>query len=175
MLNKIIQSIFSLLGLSITIGCLGFLSSVVTLFVNVNGQISIKWILLILLSSGIAICILLKVIFDLSRVSKPQQPFETPIRFISDDQIFIIKRNDNFINSILVGCYIQQGDMEQLAFLGAVNHVQDKVIQIKVLRDYNKIQLTNIGTMQLDNIVIRAVVPMIALEPYSTAEVGHER
>jgi len=103
--EKIAKGIFSLSGASIVIGVVGFVSGFVTLFVNVNDQLSIKWLLFVLLVGISLTLILLKVIYDLSRERRPPPPYEHPIRYVSEEQVFIIRRNENFLNSIVVGCY----------------------------------------------------------------------
>lgn len=175
MKEKLLNAFFSLVGLSILIGCLGFMSGIVTLFIDVSALISVKWLILLLLLSFSTISILSKVLYDLSRETKPQPQLELPIKYDDADNIFVIKRNENFLNSILVGCYIMKDDVEVLAFLGAVNHVQDKVIQIKILRDYGKLDKIPTTKEQLSNIAIRAVVPFAALDQYHVAEVNNEQ
>ena len=66
---------------------------------------------------------------------KPPPPFETPIRYLDGEAIFVIRRNDNFLNSIIVGCYLRQDEVDKLAYLAVVHIVQDKVIQIKIRAD----------------------------------------
>lgn len=146
------------------------MSGIVTIFLNVNEQLSIKWLLFCVLIAVSLILILLKVIYDLSQENKPPPPFEHPIRYVPEEQVFVIRRNEYFINSIVVGCYAQRDEIDRLAYIGVVHLVQDKVIQIKVHTDY-KI-LGNIPTSQeeLKNIVIRPVVPITALDQFRIKE-----
>jgi hypothetical protein len=170
MKDKIISTAFSLPGVSILIGVLGFLSSLVTIFINVNEQLSIKWLLFSILISIVIILILLKVIYDLSQEIKPPQPFEHPIRYFPEEQVFVIRRNENFLNTIVVGCYAQQSEIDRLAFLGVVHLIQDKVIQIKVQFDYGVFESMPSTDDQLKNIVVRPVVPVTALQQLSNLE-----
>ena len=149
---------------------LGFLSGIVQLFVDVNQQVSIKWLLLSILIAGSSVLILLKVIFDLSRELKPPPPFEVPISFLPEEQLFIIRRNDNFLNSIVVGCYAEKNEIQRLAYLGVVHLVQDKVIQIKIRGDYGILKSFMGTTEELRDIVIRPVVPITAIEQFNTME-----
>jgi hypothetical protein len=174
MKDRILQAIFSLSGASLAIGFAGFLSALVTMFVDVTDQISVKWLLFIILIFSILMLILLKVIFDLSSESHPSSPFEIPIKFIEGEQLFVIRRNDNFLNNIVVGCYLQRDDIDCLAYIGFVYLVQDKVIQIKVYRDLGIAQSAPTSSESLKNIVIRSVVPVTALECYTHQENTHE-
>jgi hypothetical protein len=166
MKEQIAKAIFSLAGASILIGVVGFMSGLVTIFVNVNEQLSVKWLLFSSLVSISLVLILLKVIYDLSQEIKPPPPYEHPIRYVSDEQVFIIRRNENFLNSIVVGCYAVTDEIDRLAYLGVVHLVQDKVIQIKVRADYSVLPQIPSTQEELKNIVIRPVVPVTALEQF---------
>jgi len=164
MKDRISSGVFSLSGASIIIGVIGFFSSIVTMFVNVNDQISIKWLLFSIVAFTSLTLLLLKVIHDLSKEIKPPPPYENPIRYIQDETLFVIRRNENFVNHIVVGCYIQKDDIDRLAYLGEVYLVQEKVIQIKVLRDFGVITSTSFSFNDLKSIVIRPVVPTSAFQ-----------
>ena len=131
MKKKIQKAIFSLPGASIFIGVLGFLAGIVTLFFDVNSSISIKWLLATILLSVTFVIILLKFIYDLSSESASLSLFETPIKYVENGKVFVIRRNENFVNTIIVGCYVEQDEIERLAYLGGVYLVQDEMIQIK--------------------------------------------
>lgn len=167
MYNRILNAIFSLPGASFAVGATGFLSAIVTMFVDVNSQVSVKWIILLLLIFISFTLILFKVIFDFSNEKKIPLPFETPIKSIEADRLFIIRRNENFLNSIIVGCYSQLDEIDRLAYIAIVHLVQDKVIQIKIHSDLGVLQNFPISTGDLKNIVIRPVIPVTALQNYS--------
>jgi hypothetical protein len=170
--DKLINGIFSLNGASMTIGTAGFLSALVTMFVNTGQQISVKWLILSLLLFLTLILILLKVIFDLSREKSPDLPFENPIKYIADEKLFVIRRNENFLNSIIVGCYLQQDEVDRLAYLAVVHLVQDKVIQIKIHADFGLLKEIPSGGDSLKNIVVRPVVPVTALQLINTESIN---
>lgn len=170
MKDKITGEIFSLSGLSIAIGTVGFLSGIVGIFFDVNAQLSVKWLFLAILIFVSLSLILLKIIYDFSLEKKPPPTFERPISYIKEEQVFVIRRNENFLNNIIVGCYSQHNEIDRLAYIGVVHLVQETVIQIKIRSDCGV--LTEIPTLQgdLKNIVIRPVVPITALEQIVTAE-----
>lgn len=174
MKEKIINAFFSLSGASISIGVLGFLASVVTIFIDVNSQVSTKILLLSIYVTITLSLILLKIIYDLSHEIKPPPPFEHPIRYVPDEGVFVIKRNEIFLNSIVVGCYAQIDEIERLAYIGVVHIVQDKVIQIKVLVDCKKLSDIPVTPENLKKIVIRPVMPISAISQLNNLESSYE-
>ena len=171
---KILGAIFSLSGASIAIGVLGFMAGIVTIFVDVNSALSIKWLLFIVLVLVSLILILLKLIYDLSQETAPPPKFEVPIRYVPDEQVFVIRRNENFINNIVVGCYVRKDDIDRLAYLGVVHLVQDKVIQIRVRADFEVLEKIPESSDELKNIIVRPVVPVTALQQLSNLENPNE-
>jgi len=170
MFEQILKNIFSFSGLSVVIGVVGVLSGLVTIFINTSDQLSIKWLLFTLLVGISLTVILLKVIYDLSQETTPPSPFEHPTQYLPDQSVFIIKRNENFSNNILVGCYELRDDVERLAYLGAVHHIQERIIQIRVVSDYGHLAKPPSTKEELKSIIIRPVVPLLALQQINTQE-----
>lgn len=170
MKEKIIKNIFSLTGASITIGVVGFISGIVTLFIDVNSQVSIKWLLFIVLISITFILILLKIIYDQFNEAIPLPPFEHPIRYVPEEKVFVIRRNDNFLNSIIVGCYAKRDEIDRLAYLGVVHLVQEKVVQIKLHADLGVYEEIPTTQEELSNLIIRPVVPIEAIDQLNALE-----
>ncbi len=164
MKKKIQEAIFSLSGASISIGLLGFMAGIVTLFININSLISVKWLLLSILLLGSVILIFLKIIYDFSQLPTPISPFENPIKYVNDEKIFVIRRNENFTNTIVVGCYVKKDEIDRLAYLGRVVVVQEKVIQIKIVTDYSVLGKVPTTMNGLKKIFVKPVVPVEALE-----------
>ncbi|MBT8582986.1 hypothetical protein G6653_09415 [Polynucleobacter paneuropaeus] len=165
MKDRIKEAILSFSEVSIFIGVIGFLSGIVTLFVDMSSQISlsIRWVLFFALLVLWLTVVLLKVIYDLSREKKAPLPYEHPFEYVEVGNIFIIRRNENFANGILVGCYLLIGEVETLAYLGVVHHVQDTVIQIEIRVDYGAIKKIPSTPQGLRNIIIRPVIPVTAI------------
>jgi len=105
-----------------------------------------------------------KLIYDLANEKRPPAPFETPIKYLHGEQLLLIRRNENFTNQIVVGCYSNIDDVERLLFLGAVHHVQDNFIQIRILPNAAQTApLINEAT-DLKTIFVRPVVPLSAIQ-----------
>ena len=164
MKEKIVSGFFSISGLSMVIGCAGFISAFVTMFVNTSDQISIKWIIFTVLTLGTIVLILLKIIFDLYNERRTLPPYETPIKYIKEENVFVIRRNENFVSNIILGCYAQIDGIDRLAYLGFVHIIQDKIIQIKIKKDFKVLDQIPETLERLKNVLIRPVVPITALD-----------
>jgi len=165
MFDEIRKNFFSLSGLSITLGVIGFLSGIVQLFIDINTEISIKWLLLTILVLSSICFILLKIAFDFSQSRRFGTSQESPIKFIPQDNMLIIRKNENFLNNILVGCYMAKEGVEQLILIGVVHHVQERLIQIKIIKDFIGESMVSIVISKLNNIIIRPVIPY-SIIPY---------
>ena len=167
MKTRLTDATFSVSGLSLAVGALGFLSGLVQLFVDVSLQISVKWLLLTIWLSLTFLLVLLKAVYDLHHEKRPAPPFEVPIKYLPEQQIFVIRRNDNFLNNIVVGCYFQQDEVDTLACVGVVHIVQEKVIQIKLQGSFIGQYSPPTSSDSLARLVVRPVVPIDALNQLS--------
>lgn len=175
MKDRILSGIFSLSGASLAIATAGFMSAIVTMFIDVADKVPIRLLLFTILVFTCLVLVLLKVIYDLSSEKRPASPFEHPIKFIPDEKLFIIRRNDNFLNNIIVGCYLHQDDVDRLAYIAVVHLVQDKVIQIKIHSDCGLLGSIPCTSAELQTLIIRPVVPVTALQQYTNQENSIER
>lgn len=158
-------------GYSITtiIGVVGLLSSIVTLFVDTSSQVSVKWLLFVILVCMYVAVILSRYAYLALEKSKPAPSHENPIRYAPELGVFVIKRNELFLSNILVGCYWQQDGLEQLAYVGVVHHVQEFVIQIRIQLDLQVLTAIPIAPDELKMLEIRPVVPFAALQHLSNS------
>lgn len=165
MKNDILNKIFSFTSVSIIIGVVGFLSGIVQLFIDVNHQISVKWILFLMILCLSIIIILMKIIFDLSKFQyKPA--FEKPINCMinKDDRVtFLIRENEHFKYNIIIAGYAQRNQLDTILFVGYVEHIQEKMLHIHVVKWLEEIDLyDNLGNLKqevLSSIEIRPVIP----------------
>lgn len=133
MKERFFSAIFSLNGLAILIGVTGFVSSVVTLSVDLSQTLSIKWFFGLTVFYIFSISVLVKILYDNS-FKMELMPFEEQVikyQRTDNNEIFIIRRNDLFTEGCLVGIYNTQGDIFNFICYGVVNHIQPKIIQIK--------------------------------------------
>ncbi|MBW9336216.1 hypothetical protein FEE59_22115 [Herbaspirillum sp. RU 5E] len=167
--DKIKQAIFSFNGVTICVACAGFLSAIVTMFVDITGLISVKWLVGTLWLSVTILVALLKQIHDLSAVTQPEPAFERPISYEHDLDAFIIRRNEHFLLNSIAGCYFSRNGVERLAFIGMVNHLQEQLMHIRIIwedRDYD----FPTSAESLNELKIRPAVPMAELQEYFSGE-----
>ena len=163
MYDYIKLNLFSISGISISIGVLGFLSGITTIFIDINSNFSVKWFLFTILVFISTIIIFLKIMHDLWIKSEVHKSHEVPIKAILDDEILVIRKNDNFVNNIVVGCYSLNDDIERLAYIGVVHHVQERLIQIKLIQDKGILKQSPYDKEAFSRLIIRPVIPYSAL------------
>lgn len=156
--------------MSLAVGAAGFLSALVTMFVNTADQVSIKWLLFVLWLFTTIVIILLKLIIDLSAEKKAAPPHEIPIRYLPEINGLLIKRNEHFSNQIVVGCYSFVDDVERLLALGEVHIFQEDFIQIKMLPSTSPEQVGVGASTDLKTIIIKPGVPFSAIQAQSMRE-----
>jgi len=168
--EKIKQAFFSFSGLSVFLGSLGFLSGIVQLFVDTNCRLSIKWFLLLGLMATSMVIILLKLVYDIWTEKGPPPYWVQPIQIIHQQNLIIINKNDNFVNSILVSCYLMDGNVENLIGIGMVHLVQDSIIQIKITKTFFRDSKHSFASIASDKLRIRPVVPYSVITELSAQE-----
>ncbi|NIF50097.1 hypothetical protein F3J28_20275 [Enterobacter sp. Ap-1006] len=158
-----IKEVFSLKSVPILIGVAGFLSTIVTMFIDVNITLSVRWTIFLSWLFISILIILCKIINDIKKRKEPPgiRTSEKPIDSLPEKGIFIIRKNDLFAHSSVVGCFWEERDgVETIAFVGVVHHVQEKLIQIKVIK--NIINPQQFGAFSPDGrskVIIRPVIP----------------
>lgn len=146
-------------AIAIFIGVLGGLSAFVTMFIDVESKISVKWLLLMALIAITLISILVKIAGDIGNNKPPaMRVYEKPINSKPNDEIYVIRVNPLFNHNSLVGGYHVVNDIETISFLGYVFHVQEKLIQIKLIKTLN-VNFDPFNETVVSNIIIRPVIP----------------
>jgi hypothetical protein len=125
----------------IFIAVIGFLSSLATLFIDVNDKISIKWILFETVVFMTLIAILIRTILILSQIKNISQNTKV-IKYKKDDNILILKSNIEIPMNSLVSIYHKDNGYEELYGVGFVENIQEnKLIALKVTTIINNINL----------------------------------
>lgn len=160
------DKILTFSSISIIIGVIGFSSSIVTMFVDVNSTISIKWLIFCAVSFLSIAIIMGKIIYDFNYCEVRQSAFEIPFKYVSTEGIFLIRKNEIFMHNIIVGCYTRQDEIDRLAYLGVVQLIQDRMIQIRIIRDFELFNEIVDSADFLKRIMIRSVIPFNELTSY---------
>lgn len=148
--------------ISIAIGAAGFLSALVTMFINTATDISIKWLVFLCWIFATIAVVLLSIIMDMvkEREKTPSQLYEKPLRMNDDGSIIIIKKNDNFTNNIIVGCYLESDEIEKLACIAYVYHTQEKLVQLKIWKNLlSESESKSLEEKGVHNMIIRPNIP----------------
>jgi hypothetical protein len=169
-LDRLGKAIFSSNGISVLIAVIGVTSSIVGLFVDTNDTVSVKWLILMATVAGYFAVILIKIAHDAAGEKRPPPAFEHPIRYVPDARVFVIRSNEHFTLNTVVGCYSQKDGLDKLAYLGLVEHIQPKLIQIQILMDMQILSSVPYGTDDLKMLEIRPVVPFSALRKLAYEE-----
>jgi len=137
--EKIVLPIFGVFGTLITI-----LTFIFPTYASVNVSLSIyvATILILLLLCSIFI----KINIDLKKTVNDNVFFNnfslTPIQYIQGGEILIVERKISIPLNTAVSIYLRNENYEQLLTIGYVSHVQEKLIQIKIIaltREINEI------------------------------------
>ena len=170
MLDRLGKAVFSSNGISMLIAVIGVMSSIVGLFVNTGDTVSIKWLIFTVTLAGYLVVIFIKIAHDAASEARPPPAFEHPIRYVPEGQVFVIRRNEHFTLNTVVGCYSQKNGLDKLAYLGLVEHIQPKLIQVQILRDLKTLPYVPQGSDELKMLEIRPVVPFSALRQLADEE-----
>ncbi|MCL2593088.1 MAG: hypothetical protein FWD82_06955 [Defluviitaleaceae bacterium] len=148
--EKLVLPLFGVFGTLITI-----LTFIFPQYANMQVKLSIyvSTILLLLLICSIFI----KMWFNIRRDIKDSVYFNNfslkPIQFVRDDNILILKRTINLPLNTAVSIYHQNDSYESIVTIGYVSHVQEKIIQIKIL-----FPNTNISMQFCDNNILKQII-----------------
>lgn len=125
----------------IFIAVVGFLSSLVTLFIDVDSTISIKWILFETVTLITIIAILIRTIIMLSQTKNISQNIKV-IKYKKENNILILKSNIEIPMNTMVSIYHKNDDYEELYAIGFVENIQEnKLIALKIANIVKDIEL----------------------------------
>ncbi len=137
-MTKITKFAFSINGLSILIGVLGFMSSIVTMFVDVNSQIPVKILLFSATLSLILISVLLSHIFTQKNETREIFDYAVPFMYEEKYNLYLVRKNPIFSNNVVAVCYEKDSEFEIPVFIGSVQWTQSDYLQIKPLKYLKK-------------------------------------
>jgi len=152
---NLLKQIITERGLYILIAVVGFISSITTMFIDVNSQISVKW-LLFLISISLSIFIIFlsllnKVIWEKQITNKIKI-----IKYYPDKGSIVLKTNqDIFINSLLT-IYINTDGYEELQILCYIENIQEnKLLLAKIIKVYAK----DVSDDLIKNGIVKTTLP----------------
>jgi|GEM_PF-2470547 hypothetical protein len=138
MIFKLFKQILWNEGFYIAITVISVLSTIVSLFIDINAMISIKWLLFCIWLSLTVGIILMKIILAIATFKK--YPGETKIiDYIANKQILIIKTDMNLSSESFLSIYKNKSGYEEPIAIGYVLNIQENgMIQIQIIKFINK-------------------------------------
>ncbi|MBF0286046.1 MAG: hypothetical protein HQL51_16475 [Magnetococcales bacterium] len=122
------------------IGCAGFLSAVVTMFIDTTQQVSVKLLLFVILLLMISWLLLWKKDSDATVEADPNAKVK-PFRCLTEKGILLIKPNPSFVHDMFVEVHREIDKIEQYVGVGRVILVQQSgVVQIEVMGKESEIR-----------------------------------
>jgi hypothetical protein len=136
MVSKLFKQILWNESLYIAIAVIGFLSSIVSLFIDINSTISIKWLLFCIWLSLTVGIILIKIIFTIATVKEYSSEETKVIKYIADEQTFIITTGMILSFESLLSIYKNDKGYEELIAIGYVRNIQENgMIHVKIIQN----------------------------------------
>ena len=135
MIEEKLKKIISLNGLSITIGILGSLASILTVFVTQwDSKISLRWFVFTLFIAVTVILILIKLLYELNNDLKTISPNSSSVvRYVTDSMTFLVRKNNFLGHAAMVSIFYLDDSYEIELGKGYVKNIQENFIQIKIL------------------------------------------
>ncbi len=135
MITDKLKKVFTFNGLSLIFGTIGSLASILTIFITQwNLEISIKWLVLVIILALFTILILIKLAIDLNDEIKMKRPNTSSIlSYKSDSQTLLVRNNDFLGHSAMVSIFYLDDSYEVNLGTGYVNNIQENFTQIKIL------------------------------------------
>jgi hypothetical protein len=134
MIKQKLKEILSLNGISILIGIVGGILSVISIFIDWNTQLNIKWFAALWIVYSFVLIISIKLSYDIYltneiRVAKNNKV----IQFSKTDLLLLVENNGNLEYSQMVSMYYMRNNFQLLLANGYVQNIQDKFVQIKII------------------------------------------
>lgn len=134
MIEKKLKEILSLNGISILIGIVGGILGIVSIFIDWNTQLSIKWFAGLCIAYSFILIISVKLTFDIYMSHKIRTARNNKvIQFSSADFLLLVENNNNLEYSQGVSIFFIKNNFQLLLASGYVQNIQDKFVQVKIL------------------------------------------
>lgn len=135
MIKQKLQDILTLNGISILIGIVGGLFGIISIFVDWNTKLSVKWFAALWVIYSFILIVFIKLTYDIyqSHTEKMQKKNKA-IKFSSNDSLLLVENNNSLEYSQRVSIYYIKNDFQLLFADGYVQNIQEKFVQIKILQ-----------------------------------------
>lgn len=134
MIKQKLKDILTLNGISILIGIVGGLFGIISIFVDWNTQLSIKWFASLWIIYSFILIISIKLTYDIYKSHSEKTRKNKAIKFSSNDSLLLVENNNMLEYSQRVSIYYIKNDFQLLFADGYVQNKQEKFVQIKILQ-----------------------------------------
>jgi hypothetical protein len=135
MIKQKLKYILTLNGISILIGIIGGLLGIISIFVDWNTQLSIKWFAVLWIIYSFILIISIKLSYDIYKShSKKTQKSIKALQFSNTNFLLLVENNKSLEYSQRVSIYYIKNDFQLLFADGYVQNMQEKFVQIRILQ-----------------------------------------
>lgn len=116
--------------LAVLIGVVGFLSAIVTMFINTDSSVSIKWLIFLIFISSIILFLLISFIFELLKNKSYDDNINRfKLKYLNKEtdkgEVFLNKSSINFeYGDVIKIYYLDKDKVEIFIGIGIVEHIQ---------------------------------------------------
>lgn len=154
---NLIKDIFTEKFFYIFIAVVGFLSSITTMFIDINSTLSIKWFLMLIVVCLTFLLLFVRIIIGLLYIKKIDMEIK-PIKHLQNDQILMVKSNTSLAMNSILSIYLKGNDYEKfIAICSVYNNQENGLVALKLL-------LGDLDEVNIKEILIKTTLPLEALE-----------
>lgn len=138
MIKQKLEYILSLNGISILIGIVGGILGIMSIFIDWDTQLSIKWLAALWITYSFILIVSMKLTYDIYMMHKLRLKTNNKvIQYSSTDLLLLVQNNQNLEYSQSVSIYYLKDDFQLLMASVYVQNIQEKFVQIKMI-GFNK-------------------------------------
>lgn len=156
---KLLIQVFTEKGLYISTGVIGFISGIVGIFIDVNAEISVKWLLFVITISLIVLIALLSLMSKLIWEKQIVNQIKI-IKYYPNREALVLKSNQDISINSLLSIYVDKDGYEELQAICYIENIQEnKLMSAKIFKNF-----VDIDSDLIKKSIIKTTLPLIALK-----------
>lgn len=134
MIKENLTKILSLNGFSVLFGIIGGILGILTIFINWNDKVSIKWLALVIIICTFLVLISFKLTFEIFESNQNKiYKSNKVIQYSQNDSLLLVQNNRNLEFSQSVSIFFNINNFQILLANAYVQNIQEEFIQIKII------------------------------------------
>ncbi|CAD0001552.1 hypothetical protein [Flavobacterium salmonis] len=133
MIKQKLENILSLNGISILIGIVGGVFGIISVFIDWETQLSIKWFAALWIVYSFVLIISIKLTYDISKTHSLKRINSKILQFSRANLLLLAENNNNLEFSQTVSIYYIKDNFQLFFANGYVQNIQEKLVQIKII------------------------------------------